>query len=136
MGKHVFLGFKSVDLIIKYVYLKLNWSIYFGETADLGKTVDLLKTEYLCRFEIFGPNFIIVYPIHSFQDHMTWFYHCVPNSLLSRPFALILPLCTQLLLSRPYDLIFPLSTLLTPFKTIWTDFTIVYTIDSFEDHST
>ena len=30
-------GFKSLDLIIKCVYLKLNWSIYFGKTADLGK---------------------------------------------------------------------------------------------------
>ena len=29
--------FKSVDFIIKRVYLRLNWSIYFGKTADLGK---------------------------------------------------------------------------------------------------
>ena len=65
--------FKSVDLIIKCVYLKLNWSIYFS------KTVDLLKTEYLCRLENFGPNFMIVYPIDFFQDHMTSFYHCVSN---------------------------------------------------------
>ena len=54
--------------------------------------------------------FINVYPINSFQDHMTWFLHCVPKWLLSRPFDLILSMCTQL----------------TPFKTIWPDFYIVY----------
>ena len=29
--------FKSVEFINKPVYLKLNWSIYFGKTADLDK---------------------------------------------------------------------------------------------------
>ena len=99
------------------------------------------------------PNFTIVYTIDSFQDHMTWFLHCVPNSLLSRPFDLILPLCTQLnpfttiwpdfyhcvpnwLLSRPFDLILPLCTQLSPFKTIWPDFCIVYPVGSFQDHMT
>ena len=61
----------------------------------------------------------IVYPIDSFQDHLSQFYHCLPN-WLSRPFDLILSLCTQL----------------TPFKTIWPNFIIVYPIDSFQDHLT
>ena len=63
---------------------------------------------------------IIVYPVDSFQDHLTWFYHCVPNWLLS----------------RPYYLVFKLYTQLTPFKTIWPNFIIVYPIDSFQDHFT
>ena len=40
------------------------------------------------------PAFINMYPIHSFQHHMTWFLHCVHNWLLSRPFDLILSMCT------------------------------------------
>ena len=67
--------------------------------------------------------FINVYPIDSFQHHMTWFLHCVHKWLLSRPFDLILSMCTQL----------------TPFKTIWMEFYIVYPIypiDSFQDHFT
>ena len=63
-------------------------------------------------------KFIIVYTIDSFQDHLTKFLHCVSNWLLSRPFDLILLLCTQL----------------TPFKTLWPDFCIVYPVDSFQDH--
>ena len=59
-------------------------------------------------FKNIWPKFIIVYPIGSFQDHMTLFYHCVPNWLLLRPYDLTYALCTQL----------------TPFKTI----------DSFQDH--
>ena len=46
--------------------------------------------------------------------------HCVYKLLLSRPYELILSLCTQL----------------TPFKTIWPNFVIVDTIDSFQDHMT
>ena len=56
------------------------------------------------------PIFNNVYPIDSFQHHMTWFLHCLHNWLLSRPFDLILSMCTQL----------------TPFKTIWPEFYIVY----------
>ena len=63
-------------------------------------------------------DFIIVYPINSFQDHLTWFYHCIPYWLPLRPFDPILSLCTQL----------------TPMKAIWPDFIIVYPIDSFQDH--
>ena len=131
-------------------------------------------------------NFIIVYPIDSFQDHLTYFClctqwllsrpfdlilslciqfthfktiwpHCIknivlPNWLLSRPFDQILSLCTQLtsfqdhltqfyhcvpnwLLSRPFDLIMFVYPM-TPFKTIWPNFIIVYPIDSFQDHLT
>ena len=71
-------------------------------------------------FKTIWPNFIIVYPIDSFQDHLTKFCHYVHNWFLSRPFDLILSMCTQL----------------TPFKTIWTDFYTVYpicSIDSFQD---
>ena len=65
----------------------------------------------LTPFKTIWTNFIIVSPIDSFQDHMTWFLYCVPNWLLSRPFELILSLCIQL----------------TPLKTIWPE-SIVYTI--------
>ena len=126
-------------------------------------------------FKIIWPNFINVYPIDSLQNHLTWFLHCVPNWLLSRPFDLILSMCIQLtpfktiwpdfyivypiypivsfqdymtwflhcvpnlsswLLWRSFDLIFGFCTKLTPFKTIWPDFCIVYLIDSFQDHIT
>ena len=75
----------------------------------------------LCTFfKIIWPNFIIVCPNDSFQDHLIQFYHCIPNWLLSRPYDLIFGLCTQL----------------TPFNTIWPNFIIVYPIDSFQDHLT
>ena len=67
----------------------------------------------LTPFKTICPSFTIVYPIGSFQDHLT-------SWLLSRPFDIILSLCTEL----------------TPFKTIWSDIIIVYTIDSFQDHLT
>ena len=83
---------------------------------------------------------------------ISWFLYYVHNWLLSRPYDLILSLCTQLtpfktiwpdfycvpklLLSRPYDLTLSLCTQLTPFKTIWPNFIIVYPIDSFQDHMT
>ena len=57
---------------------------------------------------------------------MTWFLHFVPN----------LP---SWLLSTPFDFIFAFCTKLTPFKTIWPDFYIVYPIypiDSFQDYLT
>ena len=69
-------------------------------------------------FKTIWHHFITVYPIDSFQDHMTWFLHCVPNWLLSWPF----------------DPILSLSTHLTPFKTIWPIFCVVYPVDSFQDH--
>ena len=59
-------------------------------------------------------------PIDFFEDHLTSFNHCVPNWLLSRPYDLIFVLCTQL----------------TPLKTIWPGFTIVYLNDCFQDHLT
>ena len=74
----------------------------------------------LAPFRTIWPNFIIVYPIDSFQDHITWFLYCVPNWLLSNPFDLILSLCKQL----------------TPCKTILPNFIIVYPIDSFQNHIT
>ena len=74
----------------------------------------------LTPFKTIWSNFIIVYPIESFQDHLTWFLYCVPKLVLSRSFDLILSLCTQL----------------TPFKTIWPDFCIVYPFDFFQDHLT
>ena len=38
------------------------------------------------------------------------------------------------LISRPYGLIFAFCTLITPFKTIWPNFIIVYTTDSFSTY--
>ena len=121
----------------------------------LSRPLDLILSlcSRLTPFKTIWPNFIIVYPIDSFQDHMTWFSHCVPSWLLSRPFDPILSLCTQLipfkiiwpnfyhcvpysLLSRPFDLILSLGTQLTSFKTIWPDFYIGYPIDFFQDHLT
>ena len=85
----------------------------------------------------------IVYMIDSFQDHLTKFYQCVPNWILSKPYDLIFTLCTcfyqcvpNWLFSTPYDLIFALCTQSTPLKTIWPDFYILYQIDSFQDHIT
>ena len=57
-------------------------------------------------FKTIWTNFIIVYPVESFQNCFTKFDHCVPNWILSRPFDPILSMCTQL----------------TPFKTIWPHF--------------
>ena len=70
-------------------------------------------------FKTIWADFCIVYPIDSFQDHLTQFYHCVPNWLLSRPFDLIM-------------FVYPM----TPFKTTSPNFIIVYPIDSFQDHLT
>ena len=88
----------------------------------LSRPFDLILS--LCTqmtpFKTIWSDFYIGYPVDSFQDHLTWFYHCIPYWLLSRPFDLILSLCTQM----------------TPFKTIWSDFYIGYPIDSFQDHLT
>ena len=78
--------------------------------------VFLVLCTQLTPFKTIWPDFIFVYPIDSFQDHLTQFYHYIPNWLLSRPF----------------DLIYVLSTQLIPFKTIWLNFIIVYPIDSFK----
>ena len=88
----------------------------------------------LTPFKTIWPNFIIVYTIDSFQDHMTWFLYSVPNQLHLSPFDLIFVLCASWLLSRPYDLVVSMCTQLTPFNTLWYDFGIVYPIDSFQDH--
>ena len=82
-----------------------------------------LISNHMTSFKTFQPCFCIVYPIDSFQAHLTQFYHSESNWLLSRPFDLILSLCTQF-------------TQLTPFKTIWPNFIIVYPIASFQDHLT
>ena len=93
------------------------------------------------------------------QDLLIWFLHCVHKLLLSKPYELILSLCTQL---TPFKIIWPnfvivdtidsfqdhltwclycvpkslISKHMTPFKTIWPDFCVVYPIDSFQDHLT
>ena len=111
----------------------------------------------LTPFNTIWPDFCILYPIYpidSFQHHLTWFLHSVPNWLLSRPYDLIFTLCTQFtqltpfktilpdfcilylidFLSRPHDLIFSLCTLIIPFKTIWSNFVIVHPIDCSQYH--
>ena len=92
------------------------------------------------------PNFINVYPIDSLQDHMTWFLHCVPAFINVYPIdsfqhymIWFLDCVHNWLLSRPFDLTLSMCTQLTPFKTIWMEFYIVYPIypiDSFQDHLT
>ena len=102
----------------------------------------------LTTFKTIWPNFVIVYTIDSFQDHLTWCLYCVPKLLISNhmsPFKTIWPdFCIvypidsfqyhlisflhcvhKLLLSRPYDQILSLFTQLTPFKTIWPNFVIM-----------
>ena len=54
-------------------------------------------------FQYHITSFCIVYPTDSFQDHLPQFYHCVLHWLLSRPFDPILSFFNHL----------------TPFKTIW-----------------
>ena len=116
----------------------LTWFYHCVPNWLLSRPFDLILSlcTQLTPFKTIWPDFCIVYPIDSFQDHLTWFYHCVPNWLLSRPFDLILHCVPNWLLSRPFDLILSLCTQLTPFKTIWPDFCIVYPIDSFQDHLT
>ena len=70
-------------------------------------------------FKTIRPHCIIVFPIDPFQDHFIWFYHCVPNWLLSRHMTWILHCVPNWL-----------------FKSTWPDFCIVYPIDSFQDHLT
>ena len=75
----------------------------------------------------------------SFQDHITWFFFflSVPNWLLSRPFEPILLLCTQIDSFQDHiTWFYVLFIQLTPFKTIWPNFIIVYPIDSFQNHLT
>ena len=102
----------------------------------LSTTYDLIFAlcTQLTPFKTSWPNFINVYPIDSFQDHMTWFLHGVPIFTHMDSFQ---DQCVpNWLLSRPYDLIFALCTQLTPFKTIWPNFINVYPIYSFQDHMT
>ena len=103
----------------------------------LSRPFDLILS--LCTqmtpFKTFWSNFIIVYPIDSFQDHLTQFYHCVPNLLFKTIWphlCIVYPIdffqdhmiwflcCPPIwLLSRPFALILSSCTQLTPFKTIW-----------------
>ena len=111
---------------------------FWSETAVFSQKLQILSFwTQLTAFKTIWTDFCIVYPIHCFQDHLTQFYSCVPNWLLSRPYDLIFLYCLpSWLLSRPFDLFLSLCTLLTPFKTIWPNFIIVYLIDSFQDHLT
>ena len=155
----------------------MTWFLHCAHKWLLSRPFDLILSmcTQLTPFNTIWMEFYIVYPIDpidSFQDHLTWFLYCVPNWLLSRQYDLIFVLCTQLtpfktiwpnfinmypidsfqhhmngilhcvpnwpnwLLSRPFNQIFAFYTKLTPFKTIWPDFCIVYPIDSFQDHLT
>ena len=57
-------------------------------------------------FKTIWPNFVIVYPIDSFQDHLTYFYIVCTIESFQDHMTWFLSLCTQL----------------TPFKTIWPNF--------------
>ena len=116
----------------------LTWFLYCVPNWLLSRLFNLILT--LCTqitpFKTISPNFVIVYPIDCFQYHMTWFLYCVCTWLLSRPYNLIFVLCIQLIPSRPFDIFLSLCTQLTPFKTRWPNFCIVYLSDSFQDHLT
>ena len=139
----------------------MTWFLHFVPNLPnwlLSTPFDLIFAfcKKLTPFKTIWPDFYIVYqiyPIDSFQDHLTWFLHSVPNRLLSRPHDLISSLCTLIIpfktiwsnfvivhpidsFSIPYCLIFLLCTQLTPFKTIWPIFINVYPIDCFQDHMT
>ena len=59
------------------------WSDFYHWAPNwlLSRPFDLLLSlgTQLSPFKIIWPFLIIVYPINSFQDHLTWFYYCVPN---------------------------------------------------------
>ena len=129
----------------------LIFALYTQLTPSKNTWPNFVLCIQLTHFKTIWSNFIIVYPIDSFQDHMTWFLHCLPNWLLSRPYDLILSLCTQLtpfktiwpnfiivhpIDSRPFHVILSLCTQLTFFKTIYPDFHIVYPNYSFQDDLT
>ena len=114
----------------------VNW-VHNDKVRSNGLEMSQLCTQWvLCTqltpFKKIWPNLIIMYPIDSFQDHITWFLHCVLNSsnwlLLSRPYDLILSLCTHLTALNSILIDFVLCTQLTPFKTIWPNFINVYPI--------
>ena len=154
------------EYLIQFYHCVAKWLLSrpFDQILSLCTQMTAFKTIWpdfsLCTqltpLKTIWPDFIIGYPIDSFQDHMTWFLHCVSNWLLSRPYHLILLLCT---LFTPFEAIWPNFIIvvlkwvnfvpntkilsyglewiqLSIFKTIWPDFCIVYTIDSFQDHLT
>ena len=91
----------------------------------------------LTPFKTIWSNFIIVYPIESFQDHMTWlFVLCTQISTFKTIWPNFIIVDPNWLHSRPYDLIFVLCTEWTPFKIIWPNFIFLYPIDPFQDHLT
>ena len=55
----------------------------------------------------------------------------LPSTYLKYYFLFCIYIIPNWLLSRPYDLIFVLCTQITPFQTMWPNFIILYTIDSF-----
>ena len=128
---------RPYDLIL--VHCVPNWLLsrphylVFALCSHLPPILSLCTL--LTPFKTVWPNFIIVYPIDSYQDHLTLFYYSGPNWLLSRPFAPILSFCvSNWLIPRPFNLIFSLCTQLTLFKTILPGIIIVYPINSFQVH--
>ena len=79
IGKFIFyLPQLSLNIIV--LHIVPNWSI--SRPYDLT----FVLFTWLTPFKTIRPNFIYVYPIDSFQDHLTSFYQFVPNWLLSRPY--------------------------------------------------
>ena len=115
----------SVKSVALFIALHFPWKapekLYCVPNWLLSRPFDIILS--LCTqmtpFKTIWHHFITVYPIDSFQDHLTLFYHSVPNWL-----------------SRPFDLILSLCPILTPFKTIWPNFIIVYPIESFQNYFT
>ena len=102
------------DHMTWYFHCVLNWLLSrpYDSIFVLCTPINLILSlcTQLNTFKTIWPAVCIVYSVDSFQYHMTQFYHCVPNWLLSIPYDKIFVLCTQL----------------TPFKTIWPNFCIMY----------
>ena len=90
----------------------------------------------LSPFKTIWPDFYIVYPNESFQEHLTKFYHCVPNWLLSRPYlpkvTVFARLCGFLSLKKLESCWLVLNSLMQNHCFCC----ILYPIASFQDHLT
>ena len=97
-----------------YLVCCTNWLI--SDQDDLILPLDTKLT----HFKTISPTYSMLYQLAHFKTKMTYFYHWIPDWLISRPFDLLIACCTIWLISRPR----------------WPNFTIGYQIASFQDHFT
>ena len=83
-----------------------------GPTHTHILLLDVLEMAKVWKHVIIWPNFVSVPNRLLSTEYCLVFLYCVSNWFLSRPFDLILSMCTQL----------------TPFKTIWPNFIYVESI--------